>query len=1085
MPTKTFSQVISDAISSFDAIYDALQSKLVTPSGTSPLTDAQRSNGTIPTGSYAGYITNQLYRVGTAITEGGVTTMTGVTPVTVNGVIASYAGVASNVSDGVYGTATSSAIPVTFTIANPGYYDTQSTVIGNVPILSSISLTGSNISSYAVVENSVTEYVVKDNTNHYPLLEVHIPQGSVDVTYGTPAITESITNTLTIDSDNSTITNATLGSGNTGDYELVITKNATYNGNVTGVTPTVVTSPGFITSSNVTVPSPAFQITTNMAESSETIYIPAGTVSGTLSNTADVSLTGSSGLSLLSSAPAEGSYYTLTAAATGLSVIGTTTAGYVAAGSNITLGSVADKSKAFYLPAGEVPDSTIALAADQWAYTDTGSALTTTVTNYPVTFSINQGSAAQTTVVPGYIEDTAYSVTVTGSKTMYIKAGAITETANIAVDTANISGDTGIITTGSSGTYHISVPITASVSTTTPITQGYISDASTQITHVGDSETLSFSVAGGSADITPTLSAVVSDAGNDDGDAEVQNEEMFYDEQPQSGDYYTITASATTSVNPGFMTSGNVTVGASAVKYLKKATFSYVTMADSEDSFLQVTSGGYVPSGIISDIASISGNIDTAVVAVNLGDASSGILTGSQTSGLDYYTISATKGTTDAGFISSTQGSVSGTVYVLHGSESLATVFNSSTITSGVDPVLDSTHAKYTLDVTHSITNTLTFQEGYIKSDDITMNGTDDVTTKTITDSTTLDIGEGVYDITSKAFTVGVTNTAGLLTSSSGYTLTPTMTAAIQVDATTDGYISGTNERQTYNIAANDASITATPIIIKQGAGSIARTGHTANDWSALASGATTSTATLTDNFSTTQSGDYTITLGGYAEAALELDEGYYKISDDSNKLSGGQVELNKTLSVAHGHISVSLTTPTNNVSLVTSGQNPVDLSSILATTAPVSGYVAIGSSVSVDGSISVTEGYVKDIAGDKSFTSITNANTTRYIPTVNLETSSLSAGGTDRTGTAVASGTTVYGTIELGSNDGDIHGSSSYATASTSETGLRDAVILPTKNKFALYDTKIELTANAMGSAVAAELISLENRLAGRAVSA
>lgn len=1079
---QTFSQVISNAIRDFDNIYDALKTKLVTASGTTPLTAAQRSDGTIATSQYANFITNQLYRVGTATTENGETTMVGITPVLVGGVIASYAGATSSVTDGTYGTLVGDNLPVTLAIASPGYYDTTSRIVGNVPVIGSLSVTGSSIASYAVVNNSVTEYVIKDLTNNYPLMEVHIPQGAVSVTYSnTPTITESITNTLDIDSS-STISNATLNSGNTGDYTLVITKNAQYTGEGT-ITPEVSTTAGFVTSSQVTVPSPTFSILSNMTEATDTIYIPAATVSGTLSNTADVSLTGSSGISLLPTAPSEGEYYTLTASATGLSVIGTTTAGYLPSGSNIALGSVADKEKSFYLPAGSVPDTTIALTSEQLTYTDSGSALTSTVTNYPITFGITQGSPEVTTIIPGYIQDTSYSVSVSGTKTMYIKQGAITEAANITV--GSITGNTDVISVGTSGQYRVTVPISASVSTVGQITQGFISEAN-QITHNDDTDSVTLSVAAGSATITPTLTVAVTDR-EDNKDAEVVNEEIFSSEAPETGDYYTITASASKNVTSGYMTDSNVTIGNSNIKYLKKATFQYVQMEDNETSFLQVKTGGYVPSGMIANIADISGSIDNASLTVALGDGSSGILT-SSTPESSYYTIIASKGTVNAGYMSSSSGDIDGTAYVLHGSQVLTSTFNSSTIDTTSTPVFDDTNGKYTLAVSHSLTNALTFQEGYTKLADITLNGSAGALTNTISGRTSLDIGEGAYGITSKEFRVTITNTSNVLTStaSGGYALTPAMTAELVIDATTAGYISGTNERVTAEIAASDASITATPIYIKKGAGSIARSGHTADDWSALATNATTSTATLSDNFTSSIDGSYTITLGGYAEAALELDEGYYKASDNSGTtLSGGKVYLNKTMTVSHGHASMSLQTPSNSFTLTTSGDHPEDISSILATNAPATGYIAIQSEVGVTGSISITEGYVKDISADKTEASVSGATTIRYIPTVNLSNSQLAAIGQNYEGNNVASGTTVYGAIRLGSNDGDIHAASTYATASTTETGLRDAVILPTKNKFALYDTKVELTADAMGSAVVAELLSLENRLAGRAATA
>ena len=1077
---QTFSQVISTAISNFDSIYDALKAKLVTASGTTPLTTEQRSDGTIATSQYANFITNQLYRVGTATTEAGVTTMVGITPVLVGGVIASYAGITSSVSDGTYGTLIGNNLPVTLAISSPGYYDTTSRIVANVPVIGSLSVTGSSIANYAVVENSVTEYVIKDLTNSYPLMEVHIPQGAVSVTYSnTPTITESITNTLDIDSS-STISNASLNSGNSGDYTLVITKNAQYTGEGT-ITPEVTTTAGFVTSSQVNVPSPSFSIVSNMAEATDTIYIPAATVSGTLSNTADVSLVGSSGLSLLGTAPSTGEYYTLTASATGLSVIGTASAGYLPSGSNIALGSVADKEKSFYLPAGSVPDTSIALTSEQLTYTDSGSALTSTVTNYPITFGVTQGSPLVAEVTPGYIQDTSYTVSVSGSKTMYIKAGAITEAANISVGA--ITGNTDVISLGSSGDYRITVPISADVSTVGQITQGYISD-SNQITHNSDSESITLSVAAGSATITPSLTIAVTDR-EDNKDAEVVNEQIFSSEAPETGDYYTITASASKNVTSGYMTASNVTIGNSNVQYLKKATFQYVeAMGDNEASFIQVTSGGYVPSGMIANIADISGEIDDASLTVALGDGSSGVLTSTEPVSASYYTITASKGTVNAGYMSSSSGSVSGTSYVLHGSQTVATTLNSSSIDTSTDPIFDSTNAKYTLSVTHNLTNTLTFQEGYTKLGDITLNGSAGATTNTINGTTTLDIAKGAYGITSKAFAVGITNTSSLLTStaSGGYELTPTMTANLVIDATTDGYISGTNERVSTAISASDASITATPIYIKKGAGSIARSGHTADDWSALATGATTSTATLSNNFTNSVSGAYTITLGGYAEAALQLDEGYYNASDNSGTtLSGGKVYVNNTMSVSHGHATLSLNTPSNSFTMTTSGENPQTITNILATTAPATGYVAIQSSVDVSGGITITEGYIKDISDDKTLASITGATTTRYLPTVNLSNSQLSSPSKNYNNANVASGTTVYGAIQLGSHDGDIHADSSFATDSPTETGLRDAVILPTENKFALYDTKIELTANAMGSDVVRELLSLENRLAGR----
>lgn len=1103
MPSsKTYTQLISQAINDFDSIFSALLDRHASNVEGQVLVAEDLSNGQVATSAYAGLV-RQLYRVGEITKDGNtITGITAITPTTVDGIIRSYANRSNPVSDGVYGTPTSNKLTVEYTIPNAGYYDTNSTLLGHVSF-ADINVTADNVGTYAVVDNNVTSYEVRNLDSgvatNIPMLKVTMPKGSVDVTFGNVTKDdnggEAIHASVSINSGSSTATAASMTATDNSIQYFTINLHQIADYSVRGsIAVNVAKSAGFITNADVTTAPNTFNIAASMtADDSQTIYIPPATItSPQLASGSSLTITGDSVLDLTDQTPGSlDNYYALTTTASNLNVTSTTTAGYVAAGTGVSLGRISDITNTYYIPKGIVPDTTISLTTSELTYTDNSSMVSSSQTPYAITYGVSGGAqginkTVTTNITKGFVNDTAYDVTVSGTNTIYIKEATVSQTPQIT--STGATGDTSIIAPGTSGHYKITLPLESTVSPT--FTAGYLSNAN-QFTNNTGNASYSFSVAKGSVSATPRLGVVLTD--NSDGkDGSALDESIFLEELPAGydKDYYTVTASIDTpTVSSGYITSSDVTVASPKTFYIKKATFKYVEqMGDSESSFLEVTNGGYVPSGTIASIAEISGSIDAAAVVLAFSDSNNGIISSTQENGKSYYAIEVNKAQTgsNAGYISDNSGTANGTTYVLHGSESLATTFNSTT--AGTVSALNSTNHTYNVPLTSEITNNLTFSEGYIKQSDITLNGTGNVLTKTLTGNTSIDVAEGAYGITTSAtsFTLTATRDSELLLGtgvSDGYALVPQLAATIKVDATAAGYIKPDDQDVTYNYSNTDESlVSADPIYIKKGTGPVTRTGYaSANNWSTAAQTPLSNYVNITNNFSSTVNGDYTISVGGYVEASLELDPGYY--GSNEKTLTGGQVFVNKSTTVTHGHADITLTASNQGLSLADSSSNPIS-GALLSSSTQDGNYVTINSTGSVSGAVNsqtFVTGYMKD--GDISFPSSEVVSSTAYIRTVPLTVTTLDGAAHDyntTSGNNISSGTTIYGIVTIGSNDGDIHGSSTFATGTLNEAGLRDAVILPTANRFSLYNTEIQLTANAMGSNVVDKLQDLEARLAG-----
>lgn len=202
----------------------------------------------------------------------------------------------------------------------------------------------------------------------------------------------------------------------------------------------------------------------------------------------------------------------------------------------------------------------------------------------------------------------------------YIKAGEIAYTLKSGTTTPTVDSLTAPkvaitatpsgITTATSGSYYITVtgtPTNGSVKAKATVTEGYqtagtkTSAASTITPTVTGSGTKVYIKAGS---VSHSLNIVGSVHDRDDslsGD-NTNTPFTFLTSAPASGDYLEIKATNNCSVSEGYQkASSNTTTSKSS--FIPKAVLQYVENSSDGSNFIQVKTAGYLPAGILSDIA--------------------------------------------------------------------------------------------------------------------------------------------------------------------------------------------------------------------------------------------------------------------------------------------------------------------------------------------------------------------------------------------------------------------------------------------------------------------------------------------------
>ena len=216
----------------------------------------------------------------------------------------------------------------------------------------------------------------------------------------------------------------------------------------------------------------------------------------------------------------------------------------------------------------------------------------------------------------------------------YIKAGEIAYTLKSGATTPTVDSLTAPkvaitatpsgITTATSGSYYITVtgtPTNGSVKAKATVTEGYqtagtkTSAASTITPTVTGSGTKVYIKAGG---VSHNLNVVGSVHDRDDslsGDNK-DTPFTFLTSAPASGDYLEIKATNNCSVSEGYQNASSDTT-TSKSSFIPKAVLQYVENSSDGSNFIQVKTAGYLPAGILSDIAGFDSTIPQDYAELN------------------------------------------------------------------------------------------------------------------------------------------------------------------------------------------------------------------------------------------------------------------------------------------------------------------------------------------------------------------------------------------------------------------------------------------------------------------------------------
>ena len=215
----------------------------------------------------------------------------------------------------------------------------------------------------------------------------------------------------------------------------------------------------------------------------------------------------------------------------------------------------------------------------------------------------------------------------------YIKAGEIAYTLKSGTTTPTVDSLTAPkvaitatpsgITTATSGSYYITVtgtPTNGSVKAKATVTEGYqtagtkTSAASTITPTVTGSGTKVYIKAGS---VSHSLNIVGSVHDRDDSLSGGNTASFtFLASAPASGDYLEIKATNNCAVHEGYLPESSDTTTSSS-SFIPKAVLQYVENSSDGSNFIQVKTAGYLPAGILSDIAGFDSTIPQDYAELN------------------------------------------------------------------------------------------------------------------------------------------------------------------------------------------------------------------------------------------------------------------------------------------------------------------------------------------------------------------------------------------------------------------------------------------------------------------------------------
>lgn len=1007
--TQKYVDLVSQAIADFDTIFNALASKGVEKDGVALGTGSVLiDNGSVKTSEYAGLISKQLYRV-----QGvdGVSS----TVVAPGGVIANYDGANKSLANsGIKYNADS--IVISGNITDSGYYGTTSAL--------SATLTGATASISGAAPTNGTGYTVVGATDkltvapvdNYVLKSIEIKKGSVGVALSEANIDATVNSAATAAIvTGGSIDNAVLdAAAQDGAYTIKVKASSTYTAEISSTSGVSLTTPGYVTeieNADAVAEKSIKETAGNAAE--YFISIPKATVSGiTGSGAADLTLAGA--LATVDNA-ADG----YEVKATGTITVDTKNAqinsGYISSSDKIEVsGTPSVTAKSLYIKKGNVGN-----AAGNAAEVNVNvSGVSLSGDKYVATATVDQKYSHA--IESGYVEADTYEANITGSGKLEMNkaAAAVTTTGTSLVK----SGDAIFSEAEIAGGYKLTVNATTEFDRSLT-TEGYLGDVAQIVKPDTATASKDYYIAKGSVTANTTLSTVVkSGSGSVDGAEGTVSIFVAEKDLDKTRDYYEITATPSAVVNNGYVT--GFTAGETQKSFLPKATLKFVENSEA-GNFLQVEKGGYLPSGLIAEIAEITGEMDYASVSVGIGNDFDKTVTGD-------YTLSLVQGAIDAGYISSASLSdgkgelkLNNTYKVAHAA---ATLENTSAVELG-NVVAKGNGYAITASGNATAKFTLT-KEGYIKIADVagaTIDG--NVATIVAPHSDEIELAKAVVAIpeASKVTLSSANNTVLAGDTTSPYYVKPVISNGnVVANTTTAGYIS-TSDKHNLTVTAEEAVVYIKPGVKYESVANVSADTNTALQFSG-----------------TEENGVFKAKLASYEIPVTgTIEEGYYKGA--AATVTGKATVAAKEVSIAKAAVSVSQA----------SGQADVNATEVVlhdSNADATKKFVGVTASGVASATANVdTAGYIKD-KSQVTVNAINVASKTKYIEVFNQ-------GETEIEGDN-------YNVITVGGQ-----------ASGTNETSM----VLPTAAKYVENNTEIRLHADAMGSAVESKLAELEARLAGR----
>lgn len=708
-----------------------------------------------------------------------------------------------------------------------------------------------------------------------------------------------------------------------------------------------------------------------------------------------------------------------------LSVSGDVTPGFLGAGSKLESDGTSPISSTLRIKKGTVSDVSITNTLQTTGDTTILSSATSDV--YTITVTAPAVSENKS-IDYGYVksDDAGFKVTaVKKEETIKIDKGSIVAKADAKVN--KVTGNGTSLTAGANGTTEaITVNISAEFKEADQSTKaGYVTSATRTAAAAKDVE-IHLTKSKATKDSLSLSASVVDTEDGKDATNKGTAVNIFQDDAPESGDYYKIDAVSEFSISAGY-TSAGLSGGKEKQLYLPKATLKYVADSDA-GNILQVVTGGYLPSGNLIDFSEIEGKLDEADVKVSLTGPAWDI-------NKKAYIISAVynDSASGIGYFNGAANFTGASVELAKGTATQVASIDSSTV-KGITSNGDD---KYQVTLSTKGKTTTTIVNGYITGSDVTVNGAavENSSDVEISGETTVELDKATLGLKATTVDLGATPTGFAFSEDeTDFVITPNFGTnhTVTIKPTADGYTTTNDE---------------TPVTLTTG--TVGTYYLKAGSVDPITAQAGNAKITLQSDFDTKTSGDYTVVIptGTTVAATATINEGYI----NAPKVTGNVSVESNALTVARGSVSP----------VVSSVSATLSSSEVSLETAPIADETlfALHANASATSTANVTKaGYIKQ-------TEVGTADTreaeqvTHYVKGIKLDA-----------------------VVSTESTNGKVY---NYANFGVDKGAAVDEAIIASAERYAKYDIKVSLHADAMGTNVRSELSKLEARLLGNAVTA